>query len=91
MRLVSMYLVAQHLRYESSESADWSLDRFSLLLREVEVVNRAFNARLAAVPHGGVIVEALKLLAQSADVPGQSAHKRGMARLAKVVRELQPS
>ena len=45
-RAVSMYLVAQHLRAQRGEAADWALEGFLDIYRAIQVVNQAFASRL---------------------------------------------
>lgn len=86
VRLVSTYLAAQHLLQRSGHQPDWALEGLTDQLQQVAVVNRAFAKRLSALTEKDVAVEALRILASSADLSGQTPAERGMARLEQVVR-----
>jgi hypothetical protein len=86
VRLVSTYLAAQHLLKRAGHTPDWELSGLTDQLQQVQMVNKAFAERLAAVPGKDVAVDALRILASSADLSGKSPTERGMARLERVVK-----
>ena len=45
-RALSMYLVAQHLRAQNGEPADWALDGLVAMYEAIQLVNAAFAQRL---------------------------------------------
>jgi hypothetical protein len=45
-RALSMYLVSQHVRAQHGQTADWALNGFVQMYRDIQVVNAAFAARL---------------------------------------------
>jgi hypothetical protein len=86
VRLVSTYLAAQHLLHRAGQTPDWELAGLTDQLQQVQLVNRAFAKRLEAVPQKDVAIEALRILASSADLSGKTPTERGMARLEQVVK-----
>lgn len=58
-RMVSMYLVAQHLRHRDGKSAAWTLDGLAKVYAEVGRVNRDFAQRLRIAAQQDANVNAL--------------------------------
>lgn len=50
-RAISMYLVAQYLRYKQGKSPDWDLTGLLAMYDEVHKVNLAFSKRLSQIGH----------------------------------------
>jgi len=58
-RMVSMHLVAQYLRHQAGEKAEWNLDGLTKIYQQVSEVNGDFAERLAGAAKNDVNVNAL--------------------------------
>ena len=61
-RVLSMYLVAQYLRYRRGKRPDWTLDRLVSLYEDVHVVNKTFLERLRHIEQKDASANALIIL-----------------------------
>ncbi|NOQ37205.1 MAG: hypothetical protein GQ569_15150 [Methylococcaceae bacterium] len=61
-RSLSMYLIAQYLRYKEGKSADWDLEGFVAMYKEIQIVNQAFSQRLCNISQGDANNNALVIL-----------------------------
>lgn len=48
-RAISMYLLAQYFREQAGETADWKLEKFTRLYKEIATVNQSFTRRLLSI------------------------------------------
>lgn len=61
-RSISMYLVAQYLRYQKGKIPDWNLNNFTTMYEEIQKVNLAFSKRLSNIDHHDTNKSALIIL-----------------------------
>lgn len=61
-RMISMYLVAQFLKQNKGEKADWSLDELQLIYDRVGKVNKAFAKRIREVYANDAGANAISIL-----------------------------
>ncbi len=61
-RVISMYLIAQYLRYRRGKRPDWTLDRLISLYEDVHVVNTNFLERLRHIEQKDASANALIIL-----------------------------
>jgi Domain of unknown function (DUF6901) len=48
-RLISMYVMAQLIRFRSGKRADWDLEKLLSICNDVQIINRSFFKRLRAL------------------------------------------
>lgn len=61
-RALSMYLLAQHVRAQAGEDADWSLDAYLALYESIQQVNAAFARRIQSFITNDANANALVIL-----------------------------
>ncbi|MEI6305837.1 MAG: hypothetical protein WCP33_03350 [Deltaproteobacteria bacterium] len=61
-RMVSMYLFAQFLRQQNSESPDWSLDGLQVIYDKVRDINNSFAKRICTANSNDAGINAITIL-----------------------------
>jgi hypothetical protein len=85
-RLISSYLVTQHILHKDGREVEWDLGPLVKHLEQIRRVNAAFCRRLNAVAARDASVNALVILSTLGDVPNRPLTQRALERLQNIVR-----
>ncbi len=66
-RILSMYLLAQHLNSRKGKAPDWELKRLAAIYQDIQEVNQGFMSRLPTVVKGDAGPNALVILGAFGD------------------------